>query len=253
MLTALETCGALGRRSSGRGEVVWVSHQAAFELYLARHFPLGIEEAGDPPDDRVSGVRLFGDAKSAARGRFEGVFIRSHKSETSLVSGDGFRLHVGEWTAAAGVAALTLDAVRRWSFSGTVAVVENAEPFWEYERELPEADLAIFASGRLSERTLAWLASDDMASCRLVHWGDYDPVGCMEFIRLRERCGTRATMHLPSRVEELMSRFGKASLLSDQLDTLASLRRLNAPREVKCVIAMFDRCRRGLEQEALLL
>lgn len=252
-LTALETCGALGRRSAGRGEVVWVSHQGAFELYLTRHFPLGIEEAGDPPDDRVSGVRLFGDAKTAARGRFEGVFIRSHKPETSLVSGDGVRLHVGELTAAAGVAALTLDAARRWSFSGTVAVVENAEPFWQYERELPEVDLAVFASGRLSERVLVWLASDDMAACRLVHWGDYDPVGCMEFIRLRERCGDRAAMHVPSRVEDLLQTFGKAALLTDQLDTLATLRRLAAPPEVAALLEMFDRNRRGLEQEALLI
>jgi len=201
----------------------------------------------------VSGVRLFGDAKTAQRGRCEGVFVRSHKPEASLVSTDGVALRAGEMTASFGVAALTLGIGRRWLFSGTVAVVENAEPFWQYERELPEVDLAIFASGRLSERALAWLASDDMGTCSLVHWGDYDPVGCMEFIRLRERCGTRVTMHLPNRVEELLPRFGKPGLLSDQLDTLAALRSLDVPFEVISLLAMFDRFRRGLEQEALLI
>lgn len=252
-LTALETCGALKRRSSGRGEVVLVSNIAPFDLYVKRRFPLGIEETGNLPEDRVSGVRMFGDAKTAPRGRCEGVFVRSHKPEASLVSADGVHLRAGELTASAGVAALTLDAERRWTFRGTVAVVENAEPFWQHERELPEVDLAIFASGRLSERALSWLASDDMATCRLVHWGDYDPVGCMEFIRLRDRCGPRVTMHLPNRVEDLLPRFGKAVLLSDQLDTLATLRSLDVPREVTCLLAMFDRFRRGMEQEALLI
>lgn len=253
IVAALETCGAIERRPAGRGELLRVRSVEAFGLFVSERFPLGLEDPGDTPSDRVSGVRLFGDAKAALRGRCEGVFVRSTKSGTRLESESGQLLPVAEWTSIGGVAALTLEESRHWRFSGTVAIVENAEPFWQFERELPEADLAVYAAGRLSERVVGWLASEEMAGCRLVHWGDYDPVGCMEFIRLRERCGDRVTTHLPSRVEDLLPTFGKASLLTDQIDILTALRRLAAPPEVAALLDMFDRHRRGLEQEALLM
>lgn len=253
IVAALETCGAIERRPAGRGELLRVHSIEAFSLFVSDRFPLGLEDPGDTPADRVSGVRLFGDAKAALRGRCEGVFVRSTKSGTSLESESGQLLPVAEWTSIGGVAALTLEESRHWQFSGTVAIVENAETFWQFERELPEADLAVYAAGRLSERVVGWLASEGMRGCRLVHWGDYDPVGCMEFIRLRERCGDRVTTHLPRRVEDLLPKFGKAALLTDQIDILTALRRLAAPSEVAALLDMFDRHRRGLEQEALLM
>lgn len=253
IVAALETCGAIERRPAGRGELLRVRSVEAFGLFVSERFPLGLEDPGDTPSDRVSGVRLFGDAKAALRGRCEGVFVRSTKSGTRLESESGQLLPVAEWTSIGGVAALTLEESRHWRFSGTVAIVENAEPFWQFERELPEADLAVYAAGRLSERVVGWLASEGMRGCRLVHWGDYDPVGCMEFIRLRERCGHRVTTHLPRRVEDLLPKFGKAALLTDQIDILTALRRLAAPPEVAALLDMFDRHRRGLEQEALLI
>jgi hypothetical protein len=225
----------------------------AFGLFVSDRFPLGLEDPGEIPADRVAGVRLYGDAKAALRGRSEGVFLRSTKPGTSLESESGQLLPVAEWTSIGGVAALTLEESRRWRFSGTVAIVENAEPFWQFEREMPQADLAVYAAGRLSERMLGWLASDEMAGCRLVHWGDYDPVGCMEYVRLCNRCAGRATMHVPARVAELLPIYGKPSLLADQIDTLTALRHIAAPPEVVQLLALFDQHRRGLEQEALLL
>jgi len=72
-------------------------------------------------------------------------------------------------------------------------------------------------------------------------------------IRLRERYDDRVTTHLSSRVEDLLPKFGKAALLTDQIDMLTALRRLAAPPEVAALLDMFDRHRRGLEQEALLM
>jgi hypothetical protein len=253
IVAALETCGAIERRPAGRGELLRVRSVEAFGLFVSDRFPLGLEDPGDTPADRVSGVRLHGDAKAAVRGRNEGVFLRSTKPGTSLESESGQILPVAEWTSIGGVAALTLEETRRWRFTGTVAIVENAEPFWQFERELPQADLAVYASGRLSERMLGWLASEEMAGCRFVHWGDYDPVGCMEYVRLCNRCPGRAIMHVPARVADLLPVYGKQSLLTDQIDTLSALRGVVVPPEVGQLLAMFDQLRRGLEQEALLL
>lgn len=253
IVVALETCGAVERRRAGRGEVLLVRSVGAFALFVSDRFPLGLEDPRETPTDRVSGVRLQGDAKAAPRGRSEGVFLRSTRPGARLESESGHWLPVAEWTSIAGVAALTLEAPRRWRFSGTVVIVENAEPFWQFERELPQVDLAIYSAGRLSERVLGWLAGDEMAGCQLVHWGDYDPVGCMEYVRLANRCPGRTRMHLPHRVLELLPVYGKPALIVDQIDTLTQLRQIAAPPEVARLLALFDQHRRGLEQEALLL
>lgn len=253
IVTALETCGAVERRRAGRGEVLRVRSVEAFGLFVSDRFPLGLEDPVETAADRVAGVRLYGDAKAAVRGRSEGVFLRSSKPGTRLESASGHSLPVAEWTSIGGVAALTLEESRRWRFSGTVAIVENAEPFWQFERELPHADLAVYAAGRISERILSWLASDEMSGCRLVHWGDYDPVACMEYVRLSDRCPGRTTMYVPARVAELLPIYGKQSLLTDQIDTLTALRGYAVPREVAQLLVLFDQHRRGLEQEALLL
>lgn len=253
ILADLETCGAVGHRAAGRGNVVCITNVDAFELFVGCHFPLGLEAAAEDAVDRVAGVRLFGDAKVARRGRWEGVFIRSTKPGTELVSNEGQRLPVAELTALGGGTAIALGGARRWSCRGVVAIIENAEAFWQHDRLLADVDLAIFAYGRLSERVLTWLASDDMSHCEVLHWGDYDPVGCLEYLRLRERCGQRVRMHLPNYVSALLPLYGKADLITDQVAALATLRRHDANATVATLLRLFDEHRKGMEQEALLM
>ncbi len=233
--------------------MVCIINVDAFELFVGCQFPLGLDAAGEDAIDRVASVRLFGDAKVARRGRWEGVFIRSTKPGTELVSNEGQRLPVAELTALGGGAAIALGGARRWSCQGVVAVIENAEAFWQHDRLLADVDLAIFSYGRLSERVLSWLASGDMEHCQVLHWGDYDPVGCLEYLRLRERCGHRVRMHLPTCVSALLPLYGKTDLIRDQVGALATLRRLHADETVATLLRLFDEHRKGMEQEALLI
>jgi hypothetical protein len=105
----------------------------------------------------------------------------------------------------------------------------------------------------MSERVLSWLASDQMSECRFVHWGDYDPVGCLEYLRLRERCEGRARMHLPASVAELLPRHGKRDLILEQVQELDALRTGPGDESVRALLHLFDTHRKGLEQEALLM
>ncbi len=253
LLTELETCGAVGRRAAGRGDVVCIINRDAFELFIGRHFPLGLDALTAQAIDRVTGVQLLADAKAARRGRWEGVFVRSTKPGVELISNEGDRLPVADVTALSGGAAIALGGPRRWGFQGVVAIIENAEAFWQHERALPDIDLAVFACGRLSERVLAWLAAEELAGCDFVHWGDYDPVGCLEYLRLRERFGRRVRMHLPDRVPALLPKHGKADLITDQVAALVTLRRLNHDETVAGLVQLFDEHRKGLEQEALFI
>lgn len=253
VLRDLQTCGAVSCRPAGRGTVVYISNPAAFDLFIESRHPLGLANSLNDVEDRASGVQLFADAKTARRGRWEGLFVRSTSPRGTLVSERGIELRVNDITATAGGAAILLGGCRRWSFRGVVALVENAEAFWQHDRVLPEVDLAVFSCGRLSERALTWLASDEMAECQLVHWGDYDPVGCLEYLRLAGRCAGRVKMHLPVAVAELLPRFGKPQLILDQVAELDALRHAPGDASVSALLRLFDAHRKGLEQEALLM
>lgn len=248
----LLTCNAVRWRPSGRGRVLQVIDEGALEAIIEQRYPLGLDDP-QPAHDRASAVWGTGDAKRAARGACEGIFMRSTRPGVVLrAAEDGSTIPVTDLTRVAGGAALLLDDERTWQFAGTVAVVENAEAFWRHHRVL-DVDLAIYSAGRMSSRRLlAWLASDVMRDCLYVHWGDYDPVGAAEYLRLCEACPGRVHMHLPGNLDALVARYGKRELLVDQLDTLRHVRHFTADAVIAQLVDIWDRRQRGLEQELLL-
>jgi hypothetical protein len=136
--------------------------------------------------------------------------------------------------------------------SGTIAVIENAEPFWYHERILPSVDLAIYATGNMSARLIDWLSSAAMANCSFIHWGDYDPRGLCEYLRLHEACPGRVTTYVPNDIELLLQRFGNRDLLIKQAKDLERLRDSQSDPIIDEMVGLFDQYRRGLEQEVLL-
>lgn len=91
-----------------------------------------------------------------------------------------------------------------------------------------------------------------MARTRIIHCGDYDPVGLDEYLRLQTACPERTELHLPSNLEILLSRYGKKELLAGNTAVLARLRKSRV-LEVRRVVELMDRYGSGLEQEILLL
>lgn len=249
----LLTCQAVRWCPAGRGQVLQIIHQEAFDAVVERRFPLGLDEPTIPITDRSSAVLAAGDAKQIARGACQGIFVRSTRPGATVRSADGeASVPVADLTRAAGGAALLLDDEHAWRFAGTVAVIENAEAFWRHDRVL-DVDLAIYTAGRMSShRLLAWLASQPMSECSYLHWGDYDPVGTLEYLRLREACPERVRMHIPDELEKLVARYGKRGLLIDQADELHRLRHFADDSAVAQLIDVWDRHQRGLEQELLL-
>jgi hypothetical protein len=206
----------------------------------------------DEIDDRCAAVTAFGDAKALRRGPYEGVFIRSVKQDARIVAEDGAVIPVAELTRIAGGTALLLSDELKWSFTGTVMVIENTEAFWRHERVMPDVDLALFACGKMSTRLVDWLASSFMGDCHITHWGDYDPIGVAEYVRLAQSCPGRVTSYLPPEVADLLPKFGKRELIINQRETLDRLRSHLQDPIVQRMVDLFDRHRRGLEQEILL-
>lgn len=225
LVDELQTCKAVKWRSSGGGHVLCVTHALALNAVIERYFPMGLDDPLDEVVDRATAVLAAGDAKQARRGACEAVFVRSVRSGAVVRSVDGAKeLPVGDLTATAGGAAIVLDDDHKWSFAGTVAVIENAEAFWRHDRVL-DVDLAIYSAGRMSsKRLLDWLASPLMKECIFVHWGDYDPIGAAEYLRLLNGCPSRVRMHFPEDLESLLTRYGNRDLLLKQMAVFDQIR-----------------------------
>ena len=290
-LRGLLDAGALERARVGAGSVIAVRCQEAVEAVARQLYPSGLETgaAGATTPPRAAAVAAVRDAKRSRRGAAEPVLLRAFHPASLVkqrgtgilpVAGNGrdaratresthtrtgiriekdleacstLELDLLTLTRSAGVAAVTLTQDVCWRFAGRLGIVENLEVFYHIERIVPTLDAALYAGGRLSERVVEWLAGEAMSATELTHFGDYDPVGLAEYLRLKRACGSRVTLFLPVNLPTLMQRFGKGSLLSGRnADLLRELRAETDPA-VRTVVTLMDETGCGLEQEALLI
>jgi hypothetical protein len=230
-----------------------IANPAAFLRFVSARCPQGLDVDFDSIVDRASAVFTFADAKAIRRGSAQGIFVRSTKPGTTIRTTDGQScVDLSEATKQGGGAGIQLSQAKTWTFAGAVAVVENAETFWKHEIALPDVDIAIFVSGAMSDRLLTWLSAPEMMLCSITHWGDYDPYGVNEYVRLVRACGNRVSVFAPNEVDEFLVRFGKRKLVANQAQYLDRLRSYQADPYVRRMTDLFDRYRKGLEQEIFL-
>ncbi len=249
-LQSLYDAGVLRAARSGAGRRIVLHDVNALESFIAGAYPSGLQGITTKLSSRGKAVAELRDSKKAREGQPVAVLLRGFNNSVLHI---GNRvLPVAEWSEISGVAALRLDGETLWEFSGIVAFVENLEVFWNFEKLEIAADLAIYAQGRLNSKVLNWLASPAMQNARIIHCGDYDPVGLDEFLRLKAACPGRTEIYIPSDFETLLFRYGKKDLLVGNAAILARLRKNDDPH-VCFIVQLMDRWGVGLEQEALLL
>ena len=253
LVTRMETCGAVGVVHTPRGMLLRVQDDTAFERLLLSELPQGLTAEFDSLPDRAASIAALASAKGVRHGAYQGVFVRSTKPGIHIYRCDGKgSVDVSGMTRIGGGAAIVLSKEDSWTFSGTVATVENEETFWNHDVVLPTVDLAVYTHGKMSNRLLSWLGSEAMSQCEYLHWGDYDPIGVNDYRRLARMCPGRVRFFVPERLEELLARFGNTKLIEKQAKFLTRLRKHAADPVVEGMIRLFDLYRRGLEQELLL-
>lgn len=248
-LQGLFDAGVLVEEKSGAGRRVVLTNAESLLAFITRTYPTGLEGLSSELLPRSRAVMEQRDSKKSRELGPLTVLLRGF-GEAQLQAGD-LVLPVAQWTNVAGVAALRIADEKNWGFCGTLAVVENLEVFWHIEKIDHSVDIALFAQGRLSQRIVAWLSSAAMAEAHIIHYGDYDPVGLDEYLRLKQARPLRTRLYVPENLEDLLSRFGKRQLLDDSQAVLRRLRKSEDP-DVAWIVAMMDRWGVGLEQEVLL-
>lgn len=221
----------------------------ALDAFVERFYPSGLLGTSEYLTPKSRAVAEFRDSKKARAVGPLMVLIRGFGNCEFRAGVE--KLDVAHWTELAGVAAICLEG-RSWEFTGILAVVENLEVFYHFENLKTGAELAIYAQGRLSGRVLNWLSSPPMARAGIIHFGDYDPVGLDEFLRLKEACSGRTTIYLPANLEDLLSRYGKRDLLLGNNATILARLRKTEDQEVRQIVELIDQYGVGLEQEILL-
>jgi hypothetical protein len=244
-LETLFQAGALAEERSGGGWRIAVKNRQAVSNFADNTFPLGLDHtlAADARSEAVAALRS---AKRGSNQHGEALLIRAFTSAELEIGGT--HIDLMKLTSTCGIAAFLLGPDTRPVYNGKkVALVENLEPFLRFEKVFNNFDAAIYTSGRMSERLLNWLAKQ---SFEITHFGDYDPVGLQEYLRLHAYCSKRAKLYVPSNFRNLLEKYGNPILIRKSSAILANLRLSDNP-EIRGILKLIDDNGLGLEQEIL--
>lgn len=239
----------LVERRAGAGRRVLVAGQRGLESWIAGRYPHGLKGRRGL-EGRARGVANLGDSKRGGSVDSALVHLRGFGEGRFFSEGEVFP--VAELTTSFGAASLLVDEGCRWEFEGRLCMVENLEAFLYVEELVPDVDVAIYTQGRLPQLVLDWLERSQSGRGRVIHFGDYDPVGLDEYLRLSAALGEGVELFLPDELREMFARYGNAELLQVSRKVLNRVRRSEDP-QVRRVVELFDEYGRGLEQEALLI
>jgi hypothetical protein len=247
--------GVLEAVRAGAGKNFTLRDPETLAKFIDRQYPGGLTE--DETDDlaldrRTQALARFRDTKALGGLDFEIVEYRLTGVQPLRVGA----CEVFGRDQLTGLGALVLHDRRRVefpipAFSGHVATVENPTVFISYPWQQDAVDLVILTYGRMSRRLVDWLGGETMASATVTHYGDYDPVGLCEFLRLREQLGDRAALYLPDNLDALFKRFNNRELLTRSTSLLPRLSN-SGDQNVLRVLRLMREVGGGLEHEVLV-
>lgn len=254
-LRPLIDAGVLIESRAGSGKSLALLDVENFDKFVAMHYPTGLfvdDLDSDSLDKRTLSLTRYRDSKMLGGLDFEIVQFKllgntqlrigSHEARASALPGGlgSFVLHdnrISEYPSP--------------TFSGRLATVENPTVFLSLPWRTLGVDLVVLTHGRMSRRMISWLSSVDMQCATITHFGDYDPVGLSEFLRLHEHIGERAAFFIPPNVDELFKRFSKRELLTRSSRLLPRLEQSVHP-EVRRLLSLMRSNSGGLEHESLI-
>jgi len=251
VLEPLFATGVLSKEASRGGYVIRLNANDAIDAFISRNFPSEGTHRLVAETNRAQSILVHRDSKKGNTSQTAFVVMRGF-SECRLYQHDR-TMNAASLTRRYGACALKVDKEHLWSFDGIIALVENLEVFWHIEHVM-DVDLAIYLAGRISNKIITWFSSNAMQKAKLIHVGDYDPVGLAEFLRVYKACGDRVTLYAPENMAYLFSTYGNQSLLRDKPKNQELLRKLkhSGHKDVLAILPLIERYGCVVEQEILL-
>ncbi|MGH8501904.1 MAG: hypothetical protein ACREVE_05420 [Gammaproteobacteria bacterium] len=247
-LKALLETGAITRVRVGNGMRYRIVDHEAVRGVLARHFPDLGADVNAPA--RATAISMYRDAKRGVAGRRLLIYLRAIRK--AVWSNGHALLDVFEHTRRFGVSALLLTPDDNWRTEQPLALIENSEPFLYLDRLYRNTDFdsAIYYAGWTSHAIIDWLANHHRAP-RILYYADFDPVGLSNFLNLHQALGAQIELVVPRDFEALLVRYGKAQLLTKNLDKMPRLRNCEIG-VVRRIAELLQKHGLGLEHEILL-
>lgn len=245
----LET-GVLEMVHVGSGKIIKVKSEAYFQKHIAKMYPQGLDAAVTGTKDRVSSTAVHRDSKKGSnKVGSEGVIFRVFSDKSNLVAINGKYLPAMAWCNLAGCSAVRIEEGDRLSVSGSSATVENAEVFWRFEELGVEVDIIFWTAGKVSNRFLDCL--NIVNSSLLTHFGDYDPVGVDDYLRIKEAVGS-VLLYIPENIQFLFEKYGQKGLLEKNYKIYERLRGVD-DLQARKIVDLMSRYNCGVEHEALII
>lgn len=243
--------GVIEEAKSGAGKAIRVLKIDTLESFAKKNYPAGLSgEESREPSRRGQSVEQFRDSKAKPGLDFEFLRYRliARPFQVGNITQEADHLPDGF-----GCTVLHNDRTAHpWPiFSGHVATVENPTVLLRLPWKEHGIDLAVLTSGRASTRMINWLASDAMSGATITHFGDYDPVGLSEFLRIEKQLGERANLFIPTDIEALFRKYGNPALLTKSATLLQKLFK-SQNKDVQGVLSQM-REHGGLEHESIML
>lgn len=250
-VSSLISGSVLAWEKSGAGRRLAVRNASALANFLSQHFPNNENEVATMAL-RVQGAARFRDTK-ALRGTGEEIVCVRGCRDGSLFQ-QGQPVSVVEPTRNHGLLAFLLRTDSLYELHGRIATVENPTVFTSFDSLNTGLSFALYARGCFSRRVLSWLARQAATGLEIIHFGDYDPVGLKEYLKLRAACGERVSLYLPEDLPALFRKYSNPKLLQRRKSQFLLQRlRKTEDRSVRKVIRLIEETNAGLEQEALLV
>ncbi|MCK9382943.1 MAG: hypothetical protein M0P95_18010 [Sulfuritalea sp.] len=254
-LRPLLDAGVLIENRVGAGKAITLIDIVTLDKFIAHEYPAGLfgnESESADLDRRTLALTRYRDSKAMGRLDFEIVEFRLMGNHPLQIGVHTLR---GSSMPPSGLGALVLHDHRHAdfplvSFAGRVATVENPTVFISYPWTSEGIDLAILTYGRMSRRLVSWLSGESMHDASVTHFGDYDPVGLCEYLRIQEQLGDRANLFIPDNLDDLFRRYSNRELLTRSSGLLPRLEKSQHP-DVLRVLALMRKHSGGLEHEVL--
>ena len=232
-ISNLEDLGFLSKQKRGNGQVYVLNDCHGYRQWEANIFPEGTESASLSGKSRSEAGKTLRDTKlSSQTSPF--LEMRLHSSQKCMTLGSMNWYYQNS----------------DYKLNGTVVLIENLRTFLKSEIIFPESEVVIRYDGIISDVIIEILSNSD---CKIIIAPDYDPVGVLSYIRLKDKISDRTEFYLPKNLNDLFSSYSNRKLMSKSKNksTLRSLLNRDLDEPSAYVIQLIQKYNAGLEQETL--